>query len=73
MNPMSIVARPMTSSVVTRVFLRPIRSPKCPNRIEPNGRATKATPSVANDATVAAAGPSAGKKMSPNTSAAAVP
>ena len=72
-TPTSSVAIPIVSNVAIRVFLRPSRSPKCPNKMLPNGRATNATPSVANEAAVPAAVPSAGKKMCGNTSAAAVP
>jgi hypothetical protein len=72
-SPISSVARPISSSVMIRVFLRPTRSPKCPNSTLPKGRATKATPSVANVATVPPAAPSAGKNTVGNTSAAAKP
>ena len=68
-----VSAAPIISSAVTSVFLRPSRSPKCPKRMLPNGLATSATPRVANDATVPATEPSAGKNSLPNTSAAAKP
>lgn len=39
-NPIAVVAMPIISSVVTKMDLRPIRSPRCPNSRAPNGRAT---------------------------------
>ena len=54
-------------------FLRPSRSPMWPMRKDPIGRATYATPKVANAATVAAESLPSGKKIFGNTSAAAVP
>ena len=44
---------PISSSEATRVPLRPILSPKWPKRTEPTGRATKATPKMANDERIA--------------------
>jgi len=44
--PIRVVARPIISMVATSADLRPIRSPKCPNRNEPTGRARKAMPKV---------------------------
>ena len=70
---MAKVARPMMSRVVTRVFLRPRRSPKWPKSTAPKGRKTKATPKVATAAHVAADEPREGKKSGPKTRAAAVP
>ena len=64
---------PIPNSVMTRTFLRPIVSPRCPRMNEPTGRATYATPKVAREAIVAAAGLPAGKKIFGKTSAAAVP
>jgi hypothetical protein len=55
------------------IRLRPIRSPKWPNRIAPSGRATNPTANVASDASVPASGENDGKNTAPNTSAAAVP
>lgn len=72
-RPMSRVEIPISSSVEISVFLRPMRSPKCPNSIAPTGRAMKATAKVAKEATVPAVDPSAGKKTVGKTSAAAVP
>ena len=64
---------PISSSVPTRTFLRPSRSPMWPMKNEPIGRATYATPNVANAAIVAADSLPSGKKISGNTRAAAVP
>ena len=55
------------------IVLRPSRSPMCPIRKEPMGRATYATPKVAREAIVAADSLPSGKKIFGNTSAAAVP
>ena len=69
---MAPVERPITRVVMISVSRRPILSPRCPNSIPPNGRATKPTPNVANAISVPE--PAArSKKRSPNTSAAAVP
>ena len=69
---MAPVERPITSVVMISVSRRPIRSPRWPNSIPPNGRATNPTPNVANAISVPE--PDAGSKnRSPNTSAAAVP
>ncbi len=70
---MNTVESPMISSVHTKVRLRPMMSPKWPNRIDPTGRAKNATPNVANDARVPIAGLTSGKNTVGNTSAAAVP
>ena len=64
---------PISSSVPTMTFLRPSRSPMWPMKNDPIGRATYATPNVANAAIVAADRLPSGKKMSGKTSAAAVP
>lgn len=61
-KPIRSVEIPISNRVEISVFLRPMRSPKCPNNIAPTGRAMKATAKVANDATVPAVAPSAGKK-----------
>ena len=73
MKPISTVAMPIMSSVVMRVFFRPIRSPKWPKMMAPTGRAKKATAKVPKEATVPAAVPSAGKNTTGKTRAAAVP
>ncbi len=69
---MATVAMPMVSSEPTRVAFRPTRSPKCPNRIEPSGRATKASPKVASEASSAVVGLPLGKNRNGNTVTAAV-
>ncbi len=71
-RPINTVDAPISDIVAMRVRLRPRRSPKCPNRMEPNGRATKATPRVAYDTTLPACSPRAGKNAFAKTSAAAV-
>ena len=72
-SPIRTVATPISSSVEISVRLRPIRSPKWPNTTAPTGRAKNATANVANEATVPAVAPSAGKNTFGKTSAAAVP
>ncbi len=64
---------PISSRVPTMTFLRPSRSPMWPITNEPIGRATYATPKVANAAMVAAESLPSGKKIFGKTSAAAVP
>ena len=61
------------NSVPSSTRRRPSRSPMCPIRNEPMGRATYPTPKVASDAIVAACGLPSGKKIFGKTSAAAVP
>ena len=73
MRPIITVAMPIMSSVVMRVFFRPIRSPKWPKMIAPTGRAKKATANVPKEAMVPAAAPRAGKNTTGKTRAAAVP
>jgi len=63
----------MVISAAISVVLRPTRSPKWPKNAEPMGRARKAIPKVASEASVAVAGSDAGKKSFGNTSTAAVP
>ena len=63
----------MISSVVVKVRLRPIRSPKCPNTTPPTGRAKNATANVENEATRPAVAPRPGKNNVGKTRAAAVP
>ncbi len=65
---MRTVEIPMVSKAVTRVALRPIRSPKCPNRAEPIGRAKNASAKVANDSSVAVVGFAFGKNRVGKTS-----
>ncbi len=71
-QPISTVAMPMVSSEATSVPLRPTRSPKCPKRMDPMGRAMNATPNTANDASCATVGSSFAKKSAGKTSTAAV-
>ncbi len=40
-RPIAKVATPIIISATTSIFLRPTRSPKCPNTTPPSGRATK--------------------------------
>ena len=61
------------NSAATSVALRPTRSPKWPNSAEPIGRATNASPKVANDCSVAVVALPGGKNSVGNTSTAAVP
>jgi hypothetical protein len=69
---MHTVEMPMVSRAVTRVALRPMRSPKCPNKAEPMGRAKKASAKVASDCSIWVAGSLLGKNSLGNTSTAAV-
>ena len=55
-RPTQNVAVPMSIRAATRVFLRPRRSPKCPNNRLPNGRAKKLTANVTNASSVASTG-----------------
>ncbi len=74
MSPIATVDDPPISTREnTSIFLRPIRSPKCPKTIAPAGRDTNATPNVANAASVPDSGLNDGKNAFPNTRAAAVP
>lgn len=57
----------------TMIFLRPTRSPKCPRKSAPTGRAAYATPNVASDSRVAVAGSDSSKKTFGKISAAALP
>jgi hypothetical protein len=52
----------MTTMVATSVALRPIRSPKWPNRNAPTGRARKATPKVRKALSAWACGADCGKE-----------
>ena len=62
----------MISNDATRVALRPTRSPKCPNRAAPNGRAMNAIAKVANALSCCTPGAPGGKKTGPITRAVAV-
>ena len=70
---MATVDRPMSSSETMSTDLRPMRSPKCPNSMEPMGRARKATANVENAARVPAVSDSSGKNAVLSTRAAAMP
>ena len=71
---MSVVAPPIRTRAAASVPLRPTVSPMCPNTTAPNGRATRPTANVLNEAIRAAKGDRfAGKNTVGNTSAAAVP
>ena len=48
-KPIQTVEIPMVNNAATKVALRPIRSPKCPNNAAPIGRAIKAIAKVASD------------------------
>ena len=52
----------MVSKAATSVALRPILSPKCPQKAEPKGLAKKATANVANDCSICVVGLDSGKK-----------
>ena len=71
-TPMAKVESPIVDSASTKVFLRPMRSPKWPKRAEPIGRARNAMPKVASDASVEEAGSDLGKNSFGKTSTAAV-
>ena len=62
-QPTRKVETPISRMVPIMTFLRPSRSPTWPRKKEPIGRATYATPKVANAATVAAVSLPSGKKM----------
>src|SRR5471032_3163759 len=59
---MHTVTTPIITKVITRDFLRPMRSPICPNTMPPNGRAKKPTANVPNAAMVLNSLSSAGPK-----------
>jgi hypothetical protein len=69
---MQIVEMPMVSKAVTKVVLRPTRSPKWPNSAEPIGRAKNASANVTRDCSDAVAGSEEGKNSRGKTSTAAV-
>jgi hypothetical protein len=71
-RPMSTVDTPMVSNAVTSVALRPMRSPKWPNKAEPMGRAMNASAKVAKDCKVAVAASCFGKNSVGNTRTAAI-
>jgi hypothetical protein len=71
-RPISVVATPISSSVMTRLCLRPTRSPRWPNSTAPTGRAKKPMAKVPSEASVPMKGSLVAKNTSPNTRAAAV-
>jgi hypothetical protein len=71
-RPTATVDRTMISSVATRAFLRPRRSPKYPKTTAPSGRDRNAVANVPIEAIVASAALRSGKNTVGNTSAAAV-
>ncbi len=73
-KPTPILQAPMMTKVNTKVFLRPIESPKWPKTAAPIGRDRKAAANVPSEAIVAISGLRFGKNTwGGNTSAAAVP
>jgi len=62
----------MVNKAATRVDFRPIRSPKCPKKAEPKGRAKKATEKVARDWSIAVVGFELGKNKLGKTRTAAL-
>ena len=73
-SPIKVVEAPIIIKAMTKVCLRPTRSPKWPKTIPPSGRAKKPTAKVLNEAISATiAGISAGKKALGKMIAAAVP
>lgn len=72
-RPMAKDATPIITSVMTRVFLRPTRSPMCPKTMPPSGRSRKPMAKVAKADRVLRYGDmSGGKNTSLKTIAAAV-
>jgi hypothetical protein len=70
---MSIVATPIRVSVMTSVFLRPMRSPMWLKITPPIGRTTKASANDANVSIELTSGSSLGKKCTLKTAVAIVP
>ena len=68
---MATVDKPMVSNEATKVFLRPILSPKWPNSAEPMGRAKNASASVDSDRMIPAVSSVFGKNWVLKTSTAA--
>ena len=63
---------PMSTRASTSVRLRPMRSPKWPNRMPPTGRAMKPKAKVEKERINPTAGVASGKNAAGKTSAAAV-
>lgn len=59
-RPIRVVATPIKTRVMTRTFLRPSLSPKCPKTRPPTGRMRKPTQKVVKDASSAAPGATSG-------------
>jgi len=72
-RPMRNDATPITNIVTISIFLRPIRSPKCPNRMPPSGRARYPAAKVPKENSTEVSGSSPAKKTVGKTMAAAVP
>src|SRR5450759_3975668 len=64
---------PISKSVAISVDLRPTRSPRCPKRAPPKGRAIKPTRKVNNARIVPTVGTDSGKKTLGKTRVASVP
>ena len=73
MSPIPTVAIPIIVIVMMSSALRPIRSPKWPNKAAPIGRATKPTKKVENERSVPMNGSDPGKNFCGKTVAAAAP
>ncbi|MNT29964.1 hypothetical protein D3C72_1657320 [compost metagenome] len=69
---MSTVAPPISDRVITRVFLRPMRSPMCEKIKPPSGRMKKVSENVRYDSISPTTGSLVGKNTLLNTSAAVV-
>ena len=60
-SPIATVEVPMVINAAMSVALRPIRSPKCPNKAAPTGLAKKASAKVASDSRMPVVGSADGK------------
>ena len=72
-RPMAAVEAPIRLRVITRVFLRPMRSPMWLKMMPPIGRTTNASAKEASDSRVLVSGSSDGKNSGPKTMPASVP
>ncbi len=70
-SPISTVATPISSSVLTSTCLRPSLSPSRPKKMPPTGRARNPTAYVEKDSSVPVSGSLSGKNSFGKTSAAA--
>ncbi len=66
------MAPPISDKVITKVFLRPMRSPMCEKIKPPSGRMKKVNEKVRYDSISPTTGSEVGKNTFPNTSAAVV-